>query len=222
MQLNDSREVVLARESGFTTLCGLSTANSHSYFKLRAAVFRSELQWVGSPSDKTDTDSFDDSAIHFLTLNSDNDVVAALRIIPGNQVWMMEKYFGVLLPRNTQLHNADNCEISRLAIDKDYRNYSIQEDITVAELLYKGVFRHCLSNHIRYCFMVTTLPLVQNLRKKGIPVAVVGSQHMESGLVAFSAVLDWYSFIEENSHHNPKRIAWYLDLQGKTQSLLAS
>jgi N-acyl-L-homoserine lactone synthetase len=222
MQLNDSREVVLAKESGFTTLCGLSATNSHSYFKLRAAVFRSELQWIGSPSDETDTDSFDDYANHILTINPDNDVVAALRIIPGNQVWMMEKYFGILLPKNTQLHNADNCEISRLAIDKHYRNYSIQEDITVAELLYKGVFQYCLSSHIRYCFMVTTLPLVQNLRKKGIPVAVIGSQRMESGLMAFSAVLDWYSFIEENSHHNPKRMSWYLDLQGEPQSQLAS
>jgi N-acyl-L-homoserine lactone synthetase len=222
MQSNDSMEVVLAKESGFTTLCGLSSAHSHSYFKLRAAVFRSELQWIGSPSDETDTDSFDDYAIHFLTLNPRHDVVAALRILPGNQVWMMEKYFGVLLPKDTQLHNADNCEISRLAIDKHYRNYSIHTDITVADLLYKGVFQYCLSHHIRYCFMVTTLPLVQHLRKKGIPVAVVGSQRMESGLIAFSAVLDWYSFIEENSHHNQKRMSWYLDLQDSTQTQLAS
>ena len=183
MQSNDSREVVLATESGFTTLLGLNDTNSQSYFKLRAAVFRSELQWIGSPSDETDTDAFDDTALHFLTLNSDNDVVAALRVIPGTQVWMMEKYFGVLLPKDTQLHNADNCEISRLAIDKHYRNYSIHADITVADLLYKGVFQYCLSNHIRCCFMVTTLPLVQHLRKKGIPVAVVGSQRMESGLL---------------------------------------
>jgi N-acyl-L-homoserine lactone synthetase len=222
MQSLDPRDVVLAKESGFSTLCGLSAANSHSYFKLRAAVFRSELQWIGSPSDETDSDSFDDCAIHFLTLNPEDEVVAALRILPGNQVWMMEKYFGTLLPRNTQLHNADNCEISRLAIDKHYRNYFIQDDITVAELLYKGVFQYCLSNHIRNCFMVTTLPLVHHLRKKGIPVAVIDSQCMESGLMAFSGVLDWYSFIEDNSHHNPKRMSWYLDLQTSTQSQLAS
>jgi hypothetical protein len=70
--------------------------------------------------------------------------------------------------------------------------------------------------------MVTTLPLVHHLRKKGIPVAVIDSQCMESGLMAFSGVLDWYSFIEDNSHHNPKRMSWYLDLQTSTQSQLAS
>jgi N-acyl-L-homoserine lactone synthetase len=222
MQFNDSKDVVLAKESGFTTLRGLSAANASSYFKLRAAVFRSELQWIGSPSDETDTDSFDGNAVHFLTVNPDNDVVAALRIVPGNQVWMMEKYFDALLPINPQLHTADNCEISRLAIDKSYRNYSIQKNITVAELLYKGVFQYCLSNRIRYCYMVTTLPLVQDLRKKGMPVEIVRSQRMESGLLAFSAMLDWYSFIEENSHHDPKRITWYLDLLTDSRSKLAS
>jgi N-acyl-L-homoserine lactone synthetase len=159
-----------------------------------------------------DIDSLDSRAVHFFTLNPDGRVVAALRILPANEKWMLEEYFQDLLPAGTQLHTPDACEISRLAIDKQWRHRQIDSDLMVADILYKGVFLYCLSHQIRLCNMVTTEALVEHLRKKRMPINVIGTHRMADGLLAITAQLDWFSFIDNNARQFPERLAWYLNL----------
>lgn len=222
MQLNQAQPSLVAKEAGFRTLCGLSSQYSFEYYHLRASVFRSELRWIGTPSDNVDIDPLDTNAVHFYTLSPGDKVIAALRILPANESWMLDEYFPKLIPADSTLHTSDACEISRLAVDKEWRNYQINSDLTVAEVLYKGVFQYCLSHQIRVCNMVTTRALVCHLRKKGMPVKVVGRQRMPDGLLAVMAQLDWYSFINRNSQQSPGRLSWYLNLYEAHQHRLAS
>lgn len=222
MQYHQNQQNLVAEEAGFKTVCGLSSKYTYDYYHLRASVFRSELRWIGNPSDNIDIDPLDTSAIHFLTLSPGDKVIAALRILPSQEKWMLEEYFPELIPANTELHSVDACEISRLAIDKKWRNHQINTDLTVADILYKGVFQYCLSHKIRICNMVTTRALVLHLRKKGLPVHVIGSQRMADGMLAIIAQLDWYTFIDMNSRRSPLRLSWYLDLSKTVQQRLAS
>ena len=222
MQLSSNQQDLLAEQAGFKTICGLSAEYSFHYYHLRASVFRSELRWIGAPSDNLDIDPLDTQATHFLTLSPANKVIAALRILPAEEKWMLEEYFPKLIPLDTELHTSDACEISRLAIDKEWRNCFIDNDLTVADILYKGVFQYCLAHQIRVCNMVTTRALVSHLRKKGLPVQVIGSQCMTDGLLAIMAQLDWFSFIDRNSRCCPTRLSWYLDLLKTRQQRLAS
>ncbi|WP_455218880.1 acyl-homoserine-lactone synthase [Kaarinaea lacus] len=222
MQLNQEQQFVVANEAGFKTLCGLNSQYVFEYYHLRASVFRSELRWLGSPSDDIDVDPLDTNAVHFLTVSPGDKVIAALRILPAKETWMLDEYFPALIPSDITLHNADACEISRLAVDKAWRNYQIDSDLTVAEVLYKGVFQYCLSHQIRVCNMVTTRALVCHLRKKGLPVKVIGSQRMPDGLLAIMAQLDWFSFIGRNSQRSPARLSWYMNRYEANQHRMAS
>jgi acyl homoserine lactone synthase len=222
MQLKQNLQSLAAEEAGFKTICGLSSEYIFDYYHLRASVFRSELRWIGSPSDNIDIDPLDTNAVHFFTLSPSDKLIAALRILPAHEKWMLEEYFPALIPAGAELHTLDACEISRLAIDKEWRNYQIDSDLTVADVLYKGVFQYCLSHQIRFCYMVTTQALVSHLRKKGLPVKVIGSQRMTDGLLAIMAQLDWFSFINENSRQCPVRLSWYLDLYKENRRRLAS
>ena len=222
MQLNQIQPSLVAKEAGFRTLCGLNSQYMYDYYDLRASVFRSELRWIGAPSDNIDIDPLDTNAVHFFTLSPSNKVIAALRILPANEKWMLEEYFPDLVPKDTALHTSDACEISRLAVDKEWRNYQIDSDLTVAEVLYKGVFQYCLSHQVRTCNMVTTRALVSHLRKKGLPVKIIGRKRMPDGLLAIMAQLDWYSFINKNSQQCPTRLSWYLNLYEAKQQRLAS
>lgn len=197
-------------------MCGLSSQYRFDYYHLRASVFRSELRWIGNPGDDMDIDSLDDHAVHFFTLNPAGRVIAALRILPAKEKWMFEEYFPDLAPSDTQLHAPDACEISRLAIAREWRHHRIDSDLTVADLLYKGVFLYCLGHQIRLCNMVTTEALVDHLRKKGMPIHVIDTHRMADGLLAITAQLDWFLFIGNNISQCPTRLAWYLDL-GKTR-----
>jgi len=222
MQLNQEQQLLVANEAGFRTICGLNSQDMFDYYHLRASVFRSELRWLGSPSDDIDIDPLDTNAVHFLTISPGDKVIAALRILPTNETWMLDEYFPMLIPADTNLHTSDACEISRLAVDKEWRNYEIEPDLTVAEILYKGVFQYCLSHQIRFCNMVTTRALVCHLRKKGLPVKVIGKQRMPDGLLAIMAQLDWFSFINRNSQRCPTRLSWYLNLYEMSHQRLAS
>lgn len=222
MQSDQNQQNLVAEEAGFKTVCGLSSKYTYDYYHLRASVFRSELRWIGNPSDNIDIDPLDTNAVHFLTLSPADKVIAALRILPAQEAWMLEEYFPTLIPANTELHTLDACEISRLAIDKKWRNYQINADLTIADVLYKGVFLYCLAHKIRICNMVTTRALILHLRKKGLPVQVIGSQRMADGLLAVMAQLDWYTFIDQNSRQSPLRLSWYLDLSKTSQQRLAS
>lgn len=222
MQYSQNQPELVAEEAGFKTVCGLSSNYCYDYYHLRASVFRSELRWIGSPSDSLDIDPLDTSAMHFLTLSPRDKVIAALRILPAHEKWMMEEYFSTLMPENVDLHSNDACEISRLAVDKKWRNHSIDADLTVVDVLYKGVFQFCLARKIRMCNMVTTRALVAHLRKKGLPVHVIGSQRMADGVLAIMAQLDWLAFIDTNSRRSPLRLSWYLDLSKPAHQRLAS
>ncbi len=222
MKLIKNQQQLVTEEAGFKTICGLSPKYSFDYYHLRASVFRSELRWIGAPSDDIDIDPLDTHAVHFFTLNPADQVIAALRILPCNEKWMLDEFFPELIPPNTDLHTLDACEISRLAVDKKWRNYRVESDFTVADILYKGVFQYCLSHQIRLCHMVTTRALVCHLRKKGLPVAVTNNQRMSDGLLALMAQLDWLSFIDKNSRQKPVRLSWYLDLYKSSQQRLAS
>lgn len=212
MQSEQNPQSLVADESGFKTICGLSPRYTFDYYHLRASVFRAELGWIGTPSDDVDIDSLDTHAVHFYTLSPTGKVIAALRILPPREKWMLEEYFPELIPTDTQLHTVDACEISRLAIDKQWRSYQIDSRLTVAEVLYKGVFQYCLSHQIRVCNMVTTQALVCHLRRKGMPIKVIGRRRMRDGLLAVMAQLDWYAFIGSNAQRCPARLSWYLDL----------
>ncbi|MCI0506414.1 MAG: GNAT family N-acetyltransferase [Gammaproteobacteria bacterium] len=129
MLLKQNQTSIVAEEAGFKTICGLDSRYVFDYYHLRASVFRSELRWIGDPTDELDTDPLDANAVHFFTLSPNHKLIAALRIMPAQERWMLEEYFPSLLPAGLELHTLDACEISRLAIDKEWRNFQIDTDL---------------------------------------------------------------------------------------------
>jgi len=206
------------REAGYIVTCPLNSGEKLAAYRLRGDVFRRELRWSGNPCDLLDTDEFDHAAAHIAVLSPQQTIIGTLRVIGSAYPWMLDTCFSHLVPpAHILLREANTCEISRLAIVRTERARPITSGVTIADLLYKGLFLYCHAQGIRYGYMVVSRGALKHLRARGLPCVQAGQfTRMPDGVSAVLARLDWVEFLSHAQRHHPALLRWYLQHDGTT------
>lgn len=159
---------------------------------LRADVFCRELGWVGTAADAFERDPFDAHAIPIVARSPGGEVVATLRLVPGDRPWMFDEIFRDLLDDPGVLRRARAMEASRLAVAGSARRTRLPGGRRLAELLFKGAYTVCRALDVRWVYMVTTDTVGRRLGTAGLPCAPLAAPtRMPDGVVAVPLVLDW-------------------------------
>lgn len=106
-------EIIQAGQAGKTRLMV-------EMYRLRAKIFKERMGWdVDVDMNGLEVDDFDtDEAIYLLTLNDDEQVTGNWRIIPTNNLTMIEKVWPHFL-EDVPMRKSPMCwEMSRFAVDK--------------------------------------------------------------------------------------------------------
>ena len=136
-------------------------------FRLRAAVFCRELQWVGGREQYKETDVFDGSAIH-LGITIEGRTQAYLRIHPTNRLWMSDTVFAHAVPPDCKLHGAGSCEVSRLAVAKPFRR-SFRGDTDLSADILQLMLLTCRLYNFQTIYAIVSFSVFKWLQRKGLP-----------------------------------------------------
>jgi N-acyl-L-homoserine lactone synthetase len=162
--------------------------------RLRADVFCRELGWVGSWLDPTEHDEFDGRATHVVVADRACEIVATVRLIPGDATWMLDGVFRDLVAGRAILRRTDAMEASRLAVAKRARSARarLSNGKRVADLVYKAAYVLCSLRRVRYLYMVTSETVLRHMSSAGLPcVPIASPTMMPDGVSAVPIVLDW-------------------------------
>jgi N-acyl-L-homoserine lactone synthetase len=192
--------------------CGFTNVDKGSIYQLRADVFCDELGWVRPQQDATEYDEFDEAVIN-ISVYSQSTPIACLRLHPYWSGWMINTIFKDLLPSELDnLKTPETCEVSRLALKKEFRRHRFADGSEPVEALYRGLFSFCMLNHIRYVYMIVSKQVFRALRYRGLPCQQIGTpKKMDDGVVALAAKLDWVDFMQTNQQTNPERFTRFFD-----------
>lgn len=192
--------------------CGLTKLERESIYELRADVFCDELGWVPPQANATEFDEFDKTVID-ISVYTDTTSIACLRLHPYWGGWMINTVFKSLLPADMEnLKTPETCEVSRLAVRKEFRRHRFADNSEPVDALYRGLFSFCLLNHIRYVYMIVSKQVFRVLRHRGLPCQRIGAPKiMDDGVIALAARLDWVEFMQTNQQLNPQRFTRFFD-----------
>lgn len=180
-------------EDGFMVSWSPSEAELVSAHALRADVFCRELAWVGSRSVELERDSFDAQCRSIVVTGPDRrDVLATVRLVPGDRPWMFDGPFRALVPDPDALRRTGAVEASRLAVAKAARSVRLSSGRRLAELLFKATYLLCRQRGERYVYMVTSDVVGRRFTTAGLPCSAVSEgTRMPDGVMAVPLVLDW-------------------------------
>lgn len=179
-------------EDGFRVTWAPSAAELSGAHALRAEVFCRELGWVGSPSHDLERDAFDAHCTSIVVVSPDDEVVATIRLVPGDQPWMFDEVFSALVPDPAALLRTGAVEASRLAVARDARRVRLRSGRRLADLLFKAAYVFCREEAIRHVYMLTSDTVGRRLTTTGIPcVPLAAPTQMPDGVVALPLALDW-------------------------------
>jgi N-acyl-L-homoserine lactone synthetase len=185
---------------------------------LRYEVFCQELKWTPENQEMMERDEYDESAIFLGVFKKQERLVAYLRLLLPDKPFMLEKVFSMLVEADHVIrHLDDTAEVSRLCVTSDAKHDIIHCGFgvnSITLLLYKGVYHWCLSNAIRYIYLVVEPKLLRLLKIKGYPCRSIGpSKIMPDGVSAVAAMMDWREFETLNAVKNPKMLEWFIQHQ---------
>jgi N-acyl-L-homoserine lactone synthetase len=120
----------------------------------RHRVFLEELGWACMEEESGhDHDRYDDSSVHFVAFDENNEVAAYCRLILPQSGFMIETEFSDLVePGHRIRKDPDTAEISRFAVTRTLRG-KIQGFSLIA-LLLRTVYGWAMANHLRYIYGV--------------------------------------------------------------------
>ena len=120
-------------------------------------------------------DKYDDYSIHFVALNKNNKVIGTARLILDS-----EEGFPIEQVTKIKFKPSLNkiAEISRLAIDRNYRN---QKEESVLFGLYKMLYQKSKEIRVAYWYMITEKKLFRLLRSHGFIFHQIGEQFQYHG-----------------------------------------
>jgi N-acyl-L-homoserine lactone synthetase len=179
-------------EDGFKVTWSPSRAELVAAHALRADVFCRELAWVGSRSVELEKDDFDAHCTTVVVVEPDGEVVATVRLVPGDRPWMFDEIFRFLLREPDALHRAGGVEASRLAVARKSRAVRLGNGRRLAELLFKATYLLCRQRGDQYVYMVTSDVVGRRFTTAGLPCsALAPGTRMPDGVLAVPLVLDW-------------------------------
>ncbi|NTE84963.1 hypothetical protein G6M12_25805 [Agrobacterium tumefaciens] len=121
-------------------------------FKLRKFVFHDRLGWQVNCCDGMEYDAFDDDTAQYLTVKSNDVVIATCRIISTLRPTMLRAVFPQLLRGEILVASPEVSEISRLASAG-----SLSMTNGIMPIVLRGLRKHAQQNKIeQYVFVTTT------------------------------------------------------------------
>src|ERR1039457_6236627 len=192
--------------------------------RLRHRVFCEELGWVSITRDALEVDAYDDNAIFIAVFDQHNELKACLRVTLSTNHFMLEKEFPYLLGQDEKIRKSDDTiEISRLCVAPEARTEKISGNFgihSLSLLLYKGLYRWCMMNRIRFLYLVVEEKVFRLFCASGFPCKMVRQpKEMPDGGVAAAAMLDWREFEVINNARRPKLFAWFSPAQSYLSSM---
>jgi N-acyl-L-homoserine lactone synthetase len=202
-------------EDGFRISWSPSRAELASAHALRADVFCRELAWVGSRSVELERDAFDEHCTTVVVTEPDRrEVLATVRLVPGDRPWMFDGPFRALIADAPALERGRAVEASRLAVAKAARSARLTNGRRLAELVFKATYLFCRQRGDRYVYMVTSDVVGRRFTTVGLPCSpVCGGTRMPDGVLAVPLVLDWDALRADSA-----LCAWF---KAPVQTLLA-
>ena len=180
----------------------------HSY-RFRHKVFAETLKWVPASPDREEVDLYDLWGNTVGVLDHGGTLLGMARLLPSSGMFMLEKDFEALLPKDYALRKApDTAEITRLAVDPDIRDAKLSTRIMLAVL--KGIYQWAVENHIRYYYLEVEHRFLRALRILGFPCEAVGPvvKLPPAGASAVAALYDMVGFDERNMLKRPDFLQW--------------
>lgn len=164
--------------------------------ELREAVFARELRWVPTSADGQERDLFDPFSVHVAVIHRWRPA-GYLRLTPYGSPWMLSECFDFLLePGIAENFEPDSLEVSRLAVERQYRGHKQLGSFGVFDLLIKGIVDHSLSTAARYWYVVVAEPIHRLLLSKGLPCERLGPLvQMPDGVQTLAVRIDLTAFL---------------------------
>ncbi|MES9899391.1 MAG: acyl-homoserine-lactone synthase [Sedimenticola sp.] len=140
---------------------------------MRNEVYVNEKSWVTGSKD-IETDRYDDFSSTSAVTNEYGEVVASLRTTDSMYDWLAEDCFNeVFKPHIKYLRVPGNKEVSRLCIDKDYRNNILGNQVSVLDFLTPGILLENSNNGIRGFVVVTHTTLYVLFKINGMKITML-------------------------------------------------
>jgi acyl homoserine lactone synthase len=183
-------------------------------FSLRHRVFAESLRWVPVSENRLEIDVYDMFAIHFGVFDQHKNLLAYVRLLSSDQIFMIEKEFRCVIGEKYPLRKErDTCELTRFCVTPAARNDVVASEcgrFNITALLFKGIYHYCLNRGIRFIYGVTDKAIHKFLNMKGYPYKMIEKpRRMPDGVLALAVVLDWREFESMNSDKRPELLEWY-------------
>ncbi|WP_281559350.1 acyl-homoserine-lactone synthase [Thalassomonas sp. RHCl1] len=208
---------IFMQENGFD----LAVSKKHKLlidcYKLRHDVFAKELEWVAEEDNRLEIDKFDFASNH-IVISQNQKVNAYMRVTPKHSPWLLTDTFSFLINEGRDHEFLDNSvEVTRLAVDAQFRKLKIHQQFTLCDMLIKGLLQFSLENNIKHWYIVVSQEIFSLLNRRGLDCQQLGKTTvMPDGVRTLAARIDVETFIENCA-------AYYLDfnMQEQEQQLAA-
>jgi N-acyl-L-homoserine lactone synthetase len=191
-------ECVNANNSGLDISCNgfrFSTVYDgdirYDCFKLRKHIYVDELSWVEG-DESAETDRFDIFSTHFSIANRGGELVGTIRSISPDFDWMATNCYGNVFKEQVEPYKVQGCiELSRLCIQKKYRDYFISDQLTAFDFILLGLMFHSVNKGIDKLVFVSISSLVSYLNRRGyVSKALSSPVRMPDGCEISAGYLD--------------------------------
>lgn len=192
----DNSALVCIRGHDYLVECVAAEGRSSQVHRLRAAVFCSELRWVGLPGQRIERDVFDRFAVH-LCVWVEGELAGYLRIHRHCDPWMAYDVFPHAVGEGVDFRRPGYCEVSRLAVALRYRTTRLSDGSSIAELLYQALFTYCEVTGIHTCCMIVSRRVLRALRMRGLPCELANTKPLPPSVHVHApvlALLNWTRF----------------------------
>ena len=157
----------------FMGLIARSAEHKLSAYRLRHQVYCDELAWQAPHISGLEMDRHDQLADLVCVISSCGDVIATIRLLSDHDDWLVDECFADTLTESTDVLKQQACiEASRLAIDPQWRNISVNETgASVLDLLLITLINHAWEEQQKRKVLITTTPVMGvTLKRRGVAI----------------------------------------------------
>ena len=167
----------IERIGPFMGIVARTAEHKLSAYRLRHEVYCDELEWQPKHISGLEMDHHDKLADLVCVISSCGDVIATIRLLSKHDDWLVDECFANTLTTGTeQLKQQDCMEASRLAIDAQWRNISINESgASILDLLLITLINHAWEEQKQRQVLITTTPVMGvTLKRRGVAIEQPG------------------------------------------------
>ncbi len=175
-------------------------------YKLRHTVFAERLKWTSLNNAQREIDLYDViNPVYLICRDPDGEVVGCWRLLPTTGPYMLKDIFSHLLWGSPPPERSDIWEISRFAIDPQWRDYdSLGAVGSVVGQMLLDLFDFSEANGITRIVAASDIRFDRILKRAGLSTTHYGpAVRMENSY----AVAGWADIAPENRKRIEKRLA---------------